>query len=230
MPDRQSLALIGLSGVGKSSVGQLLAQRLGLPLYDTDALIVQSEARTIAQIFAEAGEERFRDLESAALQRALSNTPCVVSTGGGIVLRPENRALLREHAFVVWLDAPTATLVARLLSQDEERPLVGGADPAGRMEALRAARAGVYAEVAHVSLNTAGRRVEEIAAQILQLFTAASIETDRLIGQNWSAIRQAARTFLSQPQPDAFEQAVSLYAHPAWEVRSFALALLGGLA
>src|SRR5262249_36412301 len=96
MPDRQSLALIGLSGVGKSSVGQLLAQRLGLPLYDTDALIVQSEARTIAQIFAEAGEERFRDLESAALQRALSNTPCVVSTGGGIVLRPENRALLRE--------------------------------------------------------------------------------------------------------------------------------------
>jgi len=101
MPDPQSIALVGLSGVGKSSVGRRLAARLGWPLLDTDALIAEAAGRTVAQIFADAGEPRFRDLEAAALQRAFSISPCVVSTGGGIVLRPENRALLRLYAFVV---------------------------------------------------------------------------------------------------------------------------------
>jgi shikimate kinase len=176
MPYPRSIALVGLSGVGKSSAGRRLAARLGWPLRDTDALIAQSEGRTIAQIFAEAGEARFRDLESAALQLALSISPCVVSTGGGIVLRAENRALLRERAFVVWLDAPTETLVARLLAHDEARPLIGGADPAARLEALRAARAGLYAEVAHTRVDVVDREVEEIGARVLQLFVGASGE------------------------------------------------------
>jgi shikimate kinase len=177
MPHHRSLALVGLSGVGKSSVSRLLAERLGWPLRDIDALIVQSEARTIAQIFAEAGEPRFRDLEAAALARALSGGPCVISTGGGIVVRPENRALLRERAFVVWLDAPTETLVPRLLAHDEARPLVGGADPAARLEALRAARAGLYAEVAHARVDAADRGVDEIGAWVLKLFSEASLES-----------------------------------------------------
>src|SRR3954469_714912 len=100
MPDPQSIALVGLSGVGKSSVGRLLAARLGWPLLDTDALIAETAGRTVAQIFAESGEPRFRDLEAAPLQRAFSAIPCVVSTGGGIVLRSENRALLCARAFV----------------------------------------------------------------------------------------------------------------------------------
>jgi shikimate kinase len=170
MPHHRSLALVGLSGVGKSSVSRLLAERLGWPLCDIDALIVQSEARTIAQIFAEAGEPRFREIEAAALARALSGGPRVVSTGGGIVVRPENRALLRERAFVVWLDAPTETLVARLLAHGEARPLVAGADPAARLESLRAARASLYAEVAHTRVDAADRGVEEIGAAVLQLF------------------------------------------------------------
>jgi len=176
MSHPQSIALVGLSGVGKSTAGRGLAERLLWPLHDTDALIAQSEGRTVAQIFAEAGEARFRDLESAALRLALSGSPCVVSTGGGIVLRPENRALLRERAFVVWLDAPTETLVARLLAHDEARPLIGAADPAARLEALRAARARVYAEVAHARVDTAGRGEEEICALVLQLFADASGE------------------------------------------------------
>jgi len=174
MPDPQLIALVGLSGVGKSSVGGLLAARLGWPLLDTDAIIVETAGRTVAQIFADAGEPRFRELEAAALQRAFSITPCVVSTGGGIVLRAENRALLRSHAFVVWLDAPTATLVARLLAHDQARPLIGGADPAGRMEALRAARAGLYAEVAHVRVNVADCTAAVVCAQVLQLLAQAS--------------------------------------------------------
>ncbi len=172
MPDSQSIALVGLSGVGKSSVGQLLAARLGWPLLDTDALIAETVGRTVAQIFADSGEPRFRDLESAALQRAFSIAPCVVSTGGGIVLRPDNRALLRSLAFVVWLDAPTETLVARLHAHDEARPLIGGADPVARLDALRAARAGLYAEVAHARVNVADRAIDQICAQVLQLFLA----------------------------------------------------------
>lgn len=171
MPDPQSIALVGLSGVGKSSVGRRLAARLGWPLLDTDALIVETAGRTIAQIFADSGEPRFRNLESAALQRAFSIRPCVVSTGGGIVLRAENRALLRARAFVVWLDAPTETLVGRLLAHDEARPLIGGDDPAARLEALRAARAGLYAEVAHARIAAAGDTVDEICGQVLQHVT-----------------------------------------------------------
>ena len=169
MPDPQSIALVGLSGVGKSSVGRRLAARLGWPLLDTDALIAEAAGRTVAQIFADAGEPRFRDLEAAALQRAFSISPCVVSTGGGIVLRPENRALLRLHAFVVWLDAPTETLVVRLQAHDEARPLIGDADPAARLDALRAARAGLYAEVAHARVDAAGYGVDEICGRVLQL-------------------------------------------------------------
>ena len=171
MPDPQSIALVGLSGVGKSSVGRLLAARLGWPLLDTDVLIAEAAGRTVAQIFADSGESRFRDLEAAALQRAFSITPCVVSTGGGIVLRSENRALLCARAFVVWLDAPTETLAARLRAHDEARPLVGDADPAARLEALRAARAGMYAEVAHARVNAADRALDQICVQVLQFFS-----------------------------------------------------------
>jgi shikimate kinase len=176
MSNQQSIALVGLSGVGKSSVGRRLAARLGWPLRDTDTLIAETSGRTVAQIFAASGEPYFRDLESAALHQALSIQPCIVSTGGGIVLRPENRALLRAHAFVVWLDAPTETLVARLQAHDEARPLIGGVDPAARLEALRAARAGLYAEVAHANVDAANQALDEICRQVLHLFAQTTGE------------------------------------------------------
>lgn len=163
---RAAVALVGLSGAGKSSVGWRLAGRLGWPLRDTDALVVTTSERSIAQIFAEAGEAHFRALETAALQQALGSPPCVLATGGGIVLAPENRALLRERAFVVWLDAPTTTLITRLQAHDEPRPLLQGDNPLERLEALRAARAAFYTEVADLCVNTDERSIEEIVAQI----------------------------------------------------------------
>src|SRR6185295_6211258 len=96
--------------------------------------------------------------------------PAVIATGGGIVLRDANRALLRERAFVVWLDAPTSTLVARLLAHDEDRPLLSGDDPATRLDALRVARASLYEEVAHTRVDVAERSVEQIVEAILQVF------------------------------------------------------------
>ncbi len=112
-------------------------------------------------------ESRFRDQEAVALRQALVGPPAVVATGGGIVLRAENRALLRERAFVVWLDAPTATLLARLLTHDEERPLLQG-DAVARLEALRAARAALYAEVAVLRVETDGRTAEAVCEEVMR--------------------------------------------------------------
>ena len=170
MTNKQAIALVGLSGAGKSSVGRRLAECLGYPLVDTDTLIMHSAGRTIPEIFAAEGEARFRELEADALSAALNGAPSIVATGAGIVLRPENRARLRERALVAWLDAPTETLVGRLLAHDEARPLLQGADPAARLETLRQARHALYAEVADVRIVTDGRSVAEIAAAILGMF------------------------------------------------------------
>jgi shikimate kinase len=110
----QRIALVGLSGAGKSSVGRLLAERLDWALLDVDALIETTAGRSIPQIFADEGEPGFRDREAEALRLALSLGERVIATGGGAVLRPENRRLLRDEALVVWLDAPTEVLIARL--------------------------------------------------------------------------------------------------------------------
>jgi len=163
------IALIGLSGSGKSTVGRALAVHRGYAFLDTDALITQTSGRSIPQIFAEAGEERFRDLETAALREALAEPARVVATGGGIVVRAENRDMLRARAYVVWLDAPTEALVARLRAHDERRPLLEGEDPAVRLETLRAARTELYAAVADLRVATAGRAIEDICDEIVRM-------------------------------------------------------------
>lgn len=168
MGQRDSIALVGLSGAGKSSVARLLAAQLGWPLADTDALIAASAGRSVPQIFAEDGEPHFRALEAQALAQALAGPPRVVATGGGIVLLAANRALLRAQAYVVWLDAPIAALVARLQAHDEQRPLLQGTDPAARLAALHAARAALYAEVAHLHIDTAGQTPEQVAGAIVR--------------------------------------------------------------
>ena len=164
---KNAIALVGLSGTGKSTVGRLAAARLGWPLLDTDAVVVEAAGRSVAQVFAEDGEARFRELEAAALRTALAAAPCVVATGGGVVLRDENRALLRERAYVIWLDAPTLALLARLGAQDEPRPLLDGDDRTARLEALRAAREELYASVADLRIDTGRRRIEVVCEQVV---------------------------------------------------------------
>ena len=157
----RSIALIGLSGVGKSTVGRELAAHTGLPLLDTDALIVEQTNQPIAVLFAIYGEDYFRDLETAALRHALERGPAIIATGGGIVLREANRVLLREHCHVVWLDAPTSVLAARLRTHNEQRPLLA-ADLESRLEALRLVREPLYSALADVQVDTEEQSMSDI--------------------------------------------------------------------
>lgn len=169
----RSIALIGLSGSGKSTVAGLLAAQPGWSSVDTDSLIVERIGCPIAELFARAGEAAFRDLETETLRAVLPDppapaaSPLVVATGGGIILRAENRRLLRDRAYVVWLDAPTTALVARLLAHTEERPLLAGSAPTERVEALRSARQHLYSETAHQRIDTLGLEPAQVVAQVL---------------------------------------------------------------
>jgi shikimate kinase len=168
---RKSIALIGLSGSGKSTVAWLLAARLGWNWADTDALIVERTGRTAAELFVTEGESYFRNLETLILREIVEEPvriPCVIATGGGIVLREENCTLLREHTYVVWIDAPSDTLIDRLLKHDEERPLLSGKNPAARIETLRSARSHIYQGLANLVIDTTGLQPEDVAATIIK--------------------------------------------------------------
>ncbi|GAB4439391.1 MAG: shikimate kinase [Chloroflexi bacterium OHK40] len=164
---RRPIALVGLSGAGKSTTARALAARLGWPVVDTDACVAERAGRPVAAIFGEQGEDYFRELEAMTLAEALTAGPRVVATGGGVVLRAASRALLRERAFVAWLDAPDLALIERLRTDADERPLLAG-DALARLAIMRAARAPLYAEVAHLTVQTAGLSPGEVAALILR--------------------------------------------------------------
>ncbi|MBO9333398.1 MAG: shikimate kinase [Roseiflexus sp.] len=169
IPER--IALVGLSGSGKSTVAQLLAERLGWHMCDTDAMVEQMAGKSISALFADQGESAFRELEAAALMAAIARTSVVIATGGGIVVRESNRTLLKDQALVVWLDAPTAVLIARLRTHGEERPLLAGDDPTVRLEALRTARLALYRQVAHLILDTSHMSPLQVAERIIAVAT-----------------------------------------------------------
>ncbi|MBL0422328.1 shikimate kinase [Ramlibacter sp. AW1] len=163
------IALIGLPGSGKTTIGRQLARRLGLPFVDTDEAIEQELGCSIRDFFEAEGEVAFRDVESRVLHRLTEGPPCLLSTGGGIVLRPENRQRLREACRVVYLRASANDLFRRL-RHDQKRPLLQVADPLERLKALEAERGPLYRETAHFTVD-AGRShlhqvVNKLAAQI----------------------------------------------------------------
>lgn len=165
------VVLVGLSGSGKTTVGRLLAARLGRRFLDTDDLIGSLTGRTIPEFFAAAGEEAFRDVERQAVAQAVAAPPAVIATGGGAPVDATNRELLWRENLVVWLDAPVATLVGRLGESGSGRPLLTG-DVAERLHGLAAARQGVYA-MAHLRLDTAQLPADAVAGAILTFLSTS---------------------------------------------------------
>lgn len=156
-------------GAGKSSVARRLAEITGRRAEDTDAMVRREQhGRPIADLFAREGEEFFRERESAALA-SLRQRPAalVVATGGGIVLRGENRQLLRELGCVVFLRADADTLFARV-SRNDKRPLLHTADPRATLETLLRAREPLYRECAHFTVDTSTRSHAGVASEVLE--------------------------------------------------------------
>jgi shikimate kinase len=142
------IVLIGLSGTGKSTVGRLVARRLGWMSGDTDDQIVSLDGREIPQIFRDEGEEYFRKVERQAVLQLSKGDNWVIATGGGVVLDPVNRERLWRNSFVVYLETGVVTLHDRIVHGNPHRaarPLLTGDDPSARLAELYAQRAPLYA-------------------------------------------------------------------------------------
>ncbi len=144
-PPRRTIALVGLMGVGKSSVGRRLANRLKLPFADGDVEIEAAAGMTIAEIFASMGEGEFRAGEARVMRRLLEGPPIVLATGGGAMMNAETRALLRERADTVWLRADLGVIAERVARRDT-RPLLRGRDPLEVLTGLAETRYPLYGE------------------------------------------------------------------------------------
>lgn len=167
MEGSRNIYLVGLMGAGKTTVGRQLAQRLGKTFYDTDHEIEHRTGVRVATIFEIEGEPGFRARESQALEALAQREDVVLATGGGIVLRPENRAELKAHGFVIYLCAQPRDLWART-RHDKSRPLLQTDDPLKRLEELYAVRDPLYREVADLVMDTGRQSVATLVGQILK--------------------------------------------------------------
>ncbi len=165
----KNIVLIGFMGSGKSTVGRELHHRLGYPLTDMDHLIEETMGKKITEIFKEEGETAFRDFETLQLVEIAKRTETrhIISTGGGIVIRPDNRALLRQLGYVVWLHA-TEEVIYQRTARNRDRPLLNHPDARGRIAALLADREPWYRETAHLKIDISGLEAHEIATGILE--------------------------------------------------------------
>ncbi len=171
------IILTGFSGTGKTAIGPLIAERLGWALLDTDAIVEERAGKPILDIFREQGEERFRDLESEALAGTCSRDNAVVSTGGGAVLRPANRALMADAGFIVCLEARPETILRRLNDRAEEepldRPLLAAGDPLSRIRGLKQGRQHLYA-LCDWAVHTDEMTPDEIADEVIRAWEGRS--------------------------------------------------------
>jgi shikimate kinase len=161
----KSIALIGMMGAGKSTVGRRLAKRLGLAFVDADEEIEAAAGLSITEIFERYGEAHFRDGERRVLARLIDGPPRVIATGGGAFMDSETRALMRARCTAVWLDVEVEILAERVARRDQ-RPLLRGQDPLTRLRELAAVRNPVYAE-APIRIRSGGLAHDKTVAQII---------------------------------------------------------------
>jgi len=144
-PISRPIVLIGLMGVGKSTVGRRLAYRLHLPFVDSDHEIEEAAGLTIAEMFEKYGEQEFRDGERRVIARLVDGNPKVIATGGGAFMNEQTRSLILERATAIWLDADVEVLAERVGRRAGSRPLLNGSDPREKLAALAKIRNPIYA-------------------------------------------------------------------------------------
>ncbi|HOO50102.1 MAG TPA: 3-dehydroquinate synthase [Alphaproteobacteria bacterium] len=161
---KKPIVLVGMMGVGKTTVGRQLAAKLGWTFYDSDDEIVRSVGKSISDIFSEDGEPAFRDLERTTIKHLLANGPCVISSGGGGITIPETAQAIKERSLCLWIDASVPLLVERTAGGD--RPLLKHGDPEEVLQMLLDKRRSSYAQ-AHVHALDDGLTPEEMTNRIL---------------------------------------------------------------
>lgn len=161
-----NLVLIGFMGCGKSSVGRRLAPLTGHRFVDTDELIVQTEGRSITDIFAQDGEAYFRDVERRILEDSIGVCGIILSSGGGLVLRADNRETLKRIGVVAWLDADPDILFERA-TRSGKRPLLHTPNPRETFDNLLASRREFYADAADFRFDSTGLNHDEAAQRLL---------------------------------------------------------------
>lgn len=169
---KRNIVLVGFMGTGKTTVGRLLAKQTGMPLVDMDALIEKRAGKTINEIFAEEGEAHFRNLERELVRELSAKEAQIVSTGGGIVLNPDNIADFEKTGLVVCLLADAASVLERV-RHDTTRPLLAG-DKEANIIRLLETRKPLYEAIPH-TIDTSGRPSPEPTAQeIIALYDSNS--------------------------------------------------------
>ncbi len=149
------LVLVGMMGVGKSTIGRKLAQVLGLRFTDADDAIVEAAQMPIAEIFDQFGEDYFRDGERRVIARLLESGPCVIATGGGAFVNRETAALIEEKGITIWLDSDIDTLVERV-GRNSKRPLLRGGNVRDIVTRMKAEREPAYARATIKVMSDAG--------------------------------------------------------------------------
>jgi shikimate kinase len=167
---RRTVALVGLMGVGKSSVGRRLANALDLPFRDADAEVEAAAGRSISDIFSDLGEAAFREGERRVIARLLDQPPHVLATGGGAFMNDQTRELIKSKAISVWLKADLEVLVRRV-SRKDTRPLLAGKDPLDVLKDQAAIRYPFYGE-ADVIVETGDAAHHVTVDQVMQAISA----------------------------------------------------------
>ena len=167
----KSIVLIGPPGSGKSTVGKALARRLKRSFFDTDSMIEEKSQKKIGEIFVDEGEDAFRNLEYIVLQEVLKLPDCVISLGGGALIKEQSQELITaSNVFIVFLDISLAVAAPRV-GFNRDRPLLLG-NPRAQWQALNEIRRPIYQSLATLSNKVDDMKVEEIVSQIIPNFEA----------------------------------------------------------
>lgn len=166
--DSRPIALIGLPGAGKTTIGKNLARLTKMDFFDTDQVIESKIKCSIKKFFNQAGEAAFRELESKVIDELSRHQKCIISTGGGAVLRASNRNCLKEHFYCIYLRATPHELFRRLRN-DQKRPLLQVQDPLYEINNLYLIRDPLYLEVADLIIDTGRPNIGVLAASIVKL-------------------------------------------------------------
>jgi shikimate kinase len=162
----EHILIVGMRGVGKSTIGKKLAESLQAPFLDTDLMMAQDLEMSLKEFVEESGWESFREKERQTLERVLNQEPSVISTGGGILMHFNNKELVKNAGTVIWLDAPLKVLEERI-TESPGRPSLTGEGLLEELETVLSQRKKHYKEAAHITINTKKKTPQEIVTEII---------------------------------------------------------------